>query len=167
MEGSMERDTHDTWGSTHLNLPRVISSVSTDQSKLSLARGIMSTSSSYLGVREEAGSLNSSASTSATSNSSELDQPNSMLSARSKENADRASGSGMRAAELADRQTDFLKTKKVDDVLSGCLIYILPVCLWHHLTVVANQNCWIPHVLQNLAHDGVPHNVYLLNSSVI
>lgn len=29
----------------------------------------------------------------------------------------------MRAAELADRQTALLKKKKVDDVLSGCLIY--------------------------------------------
>lgn len=50
-----------------------------------------------MGVREEAGTLNTSASTAST----ELDWVNSMLSAKSEEVAKQASVSGMRAEKLA------------------------------------------------------------------
>lgn len=68
--------------------------LSTDLSNFNLAveQVITLTNSSCVGVRKETDSLKTSASTPITSSSSELDQANSMLSVRSKEAAEWASG---------------------------------------------------------------------------
>lgn len=80
----------------------VTSWFSTSQPRLSLAWdwAIISTNSSYAGLKKEAGSLESS--TAITSNFSELDRANQMLNAGSEETTEQASESCLRASELED-----------------------------------------------------------------